>query len=193
MPHINLLPWRQELRKRRQREFGIASVAAVLITAGVVLLVHLQFDALINYQENRNTFLQAQIARLDDKIKEIKTLDDEKKRLLARMQIIQRLQASRPEIVYLFDELVAAIPDGLYFDKISQNSNRISIDGYAESNARVSSVMRGLARSPWLTEPRLMEIKADAKTERSGLRMNRFSLQITQRRPDQQNNQEGPS
>lgn len=193
MPHINLLPWRQELRKRRQREFAIASVAAVLITAGVVLLVHLQFDAHISYQENRNTFLQAQMARLDDKIKEIKTLDDEKKRLLARMQIIQRLQASRPEIVHLFDELVAAIPDGLYFDKISQRSNRISIDGYAESNARVSSVMRGLARSPWLTEPRLMEIKADAKTERSGLRMNRFSLQITQRRPDQQDNEEGPS
>ncbi|MFZ0257673.1 MAG: PilN domain-containing protein [Gammaproteobacteria bacterium] len=193
MPHINLLPWREELRKRRQKDFGIAALGAILITVGVLVLVHMQFNSVIDYQQSRNRYLEEQIAQLDEKIKEIKTLDEEKKRLLARMQIIQRLQASRPEIVHLFDELVVAIPDGLYFSKLTQESGKVGITGYAQSNARVSSIMRRLAKSPWFKDPKLLEIKADAKADKNGLRLNHFSLQITQRKPEQQNQQEKPS
>lgn len=193
MPHINLLPWREELRKRRQREFGIAAFGAVLITVGVIVLVHMQFNSLINYQQSRNRFLEEKIVQLDEKIKEIATLDEEKRRLLARMQIIQRLQASRPEIVHLFDELVIAMPGGLYFEKVQQQSNKVAITGYAQSNARVSSIMRRLAKSPWFQNPELVQIKADAKTNKDGTRVNHFSLQVTQRKPEQQDQQEGPS
>lgn len=193
MHHINLLPWREELRKRRQKDFGIAALGAVLVTAGILVLVHMQFNSVIDYQQSRNRFLEEQIAQLDEKIKEINALDDEKKRLLARMQIIQRLQASRPEIVHLFDELVIAIPDGLYFEKLTQESDKVGISGYAQSNARVSSIMRRLAKSAWFNDPKLLEIKADAKADQNGLRLNHFSLQITQRKPEQQNQQEKPS
>ncbi len=190
MPHINLLPWREELRKRRQREFGIAGLGGVLITVGVLILVHIQFNSLINYQQKRNQFLEKQIALLDEKIKQISTLDEEKRRLLARMQIIQRLQASRPEIVHLFDELVIAMPDGLYFDKVKQQNNKVAILGYAQSNARVSSIMRRLAKSSWFKDPKLLQIKADAKAEKNGVQLNHFSLQVMQRKPEQQNLQE---
>lgn len=194
MPHINLLPWREELRKRRQREFGIAALGAVLITAGVLALVHIQFNSVINYQQSRNQFLEEQIAQLDEKIQEIATLDEEKRRLLARMQIIQRLQASRPEIVRLFDELVIAMPGGVYFDKLKQQNNKVDIFGYAQSNARVSSIMRRLAKSPWFKDPKLLQIKAGAKSEQDGVRLNHFSLQVTQRRPEQENaTEERPS
>lgn len=193
MPHINLLPWREELRKRRQKEFGVAALGSVFIAAGILILVHMQFNSVISYQENRNKYLEQQIAQLDEKIKEINTLDEEKKRLLARMQIIQRLQASRPEIVHLFDELVAAIPDGLYFEKVKQESNIVNISGYAQSNARVSSIMRRLGKSPWFRDPRLLEIKADVKAGKDGFRLNHFSLQVTQHKPEQQSQEEIPS
>ena len=193
MPHINLLPWREELRKRRQREFGIAALGAVVITCGVLILVHMQFNSVINYQESRNKFLEGQIAELDKKIKEIAALDEEKRRLLARMQIIQRLRETRPEIVHLFDELVIAIPDGLYFDKVTQNNNKVTISGYAESNARVSSIMRNLAKSHWFKDPKLLQINADAKVGKNGPRLNHFSLQVTQGKPEQHNPKETPS
>lgn len=193
MPHINLLPWREELRKRRQREFGIAALGAILITVGALILVHMQFNSVINYQQSRNRFLEERIAELDKKIKEIAALDEEKRQLLARMQIIDKLQRSRPEIVHLFDELVIAMPGGLYFDKVTQQSNNVGISGYAQSNARISSIMRQLAKSPWLKDPKLLQIKADAKAGKDGLRLNHFSLQVTQRKPEQQNLQEKPS
>jgi type IV pilus assembly protein PilN len=193
MPHINLLPWREERRKRRQREFGIAALGAVFIMLGVLILVHMRFDSKINYQQSRNRLLEGQIAELDKKIKEIAALDQEKRQLLARMKIIEKLQRSRPEIVHLVDELVIAMPEGLYFDKVTQQSNKVGISGYAQSNARISSIMRQLAKSPWLENPKLLQIKADAKAAKDGVRLNHFSLQVTQRKPEQQNTQEKPS
>lgn len=192
MPHINLLPWREELRKRHRKEFAGISLAAVVIMFGIIILVHFHFKTLISYQQNRNHFLEIQIARLDEKIKEIKTLDEEKKRLLVRMEIIQQLQAGRPEIVHLFDELVLAIPDGVYFEKLVQHNQQIRLSGYAQSNARVSSLMRRLVDSPWLENANLLEIKAQTKSDSKGLRFNQFSLQLMQRDKKQANSQEMP-
>lgn len=186
MPHINLLPWREELRKRRQKEFLATVAGSVVLAIGVVFLVHLQFNSMLKYQETRNQFLQQQIAELDKKIAEIKELDAEKQRLLARMRIIQQLQASRPEIVHLFDELVVAIPDGVSFKKLGQQGRRLTLEGVAQSNARVSSLMRQLEESDWLQKPELVEIVKNQQGKGDILRMNRFKLHVGQTRPKDQ-------
>ena len=183
MPHINLLPWREELRKRRQKEFLATIAAAVVLAIGVVFLVHLQFNSMLKYQETRNQFLEQQIAELDKKIAEIKELDAEKQRLLARMRIIQQLQASRPEIVHLFDELVATLPDGVFFNKVDQQGRRLTLEGVAQSNARVSSLMRQLEDSAWLQKPELVEIVKNKQGKGEILRMNRFKLHVGQTQP----------
>ena len=192
MPHLNLLPWREELRKRRQKEFAVIAGAAVLSMLGIVFLVHLQFNSMISYQKARNQFLEHQIVQLDKKIKEIKGLEEQKQRLLARMEIIQELQASRPEVVHLFDELVKTLPDGVYFTKVTQTGRKLAIEGVAQSNARVSSLMRQLDSSPWLENPILVHIKADSKSGEGELqRLAAFSLRISQAK--QKDNKEGSS
>jgi type IV pilus assembly protein PilN len=185
MPQINLLPWREELRQRRQKEFGVIALVAVLLMAGVVGLVHMQFSAMIDFQGQRNQFLEQQIAALDKKIKDIKTLEEEKERLIARMKIIQSLQSGRPEVVHLFDELVATMPEGVFYNRIIQRDRNLSLEGVAQSNARVSSLMRGMDGSTWLTSPRLDEIKAQAE-QRPGqqeLRINAFKMSVQQAAP----------
>jgi type IV pilus assembly protein PilN len=186
MPHINLLPWREELRKRRQKEFLATIAGSVVLAIGVVFLVHLQFNSMLKYQETRNQFLQQQIAELDKKIAEIRQLDAEKQRLLARMRIIQQLQASRPEIVHLFDELVATIPDGVSFKKLGQQGRRLTLEGVAQSASRVSSLMRKLEDSGWLSKPELVEIVKNQQGKGDILRMNRFKLHVGQSRPKDQ-------
>ncbi len=193
MPHINLLPWREELRKRRQREFSILAGISVLLMLGVIAIVHVQFNGFLDHQKQRNAFLEQHIVRLNKKISEIKTLDEEKRRLLARMEIIQELQASRPEVVHLFDEMVTTLPDGTYYTRISQAANKLSLEGVAQSNARVSSLMRTLEGSDWLANPELVEITADTKNTGGGLRMSNFKLRIQQSKPDSSNNDEGES
>ena len=120
MPHINLLPWRDDLRKRREKEFIVTAVIAALMMGGVVLGVHLYYESRIAYQNQRNTFIEAEISGLDKKIKEIENLKKERDRLIARTKVIQDLQAGRPEIVHVFDELVTTLPDGVYYTKVSQ-------------------------------------------------------------------------
>ena len=183
MPHINLLPWREELRQRRNKEFGLTAAVGVVVMAAVVGVVHLHFKSRVMHQNDRNGFLEANIATLDKRIKEIQRLDDEKERLLARMQIIQRLQSSRPEVVHLFDELVTTLPEGVYFTRIEQKGRILKINGIAQSNARVSSLMRQLDGSDWLENPTLLEIKADvreASEGQGGVRLSNFQLNITQ-------------
>lgn len=185
MPHINLLPWREELRQRRNKEFGVTAAVGVVVMLAVIAIVHLHFQSRIRHQNNRNGFLEANIATLDKRIKEIQRLDDEKERLLARMQIIQRLQSSRPEVVHLFDELVTTLPEGVYYTRIQQKGRVLSIQGVAQSNARVSTLMRQLDGSQWLENPNLIEIKADtakAKGEGAddGVRLSNFKLNVTQ-------------
>ncbi|RKZ35719.1 MAG: pilus assembly protein PilN, partial [Gammaproteobacteria bacterium] len=120
MPRINLLPWREELRARKQKEFGIAAGIAALVMVAIIGAVHFQFNAMMEFQQSRNKYLEDQIAGLDKRIDEIKELEEKKKNLLARMEIIQQLQSSRPEVVHLFDELVTTLPDGVFFEKLTQ-------------------------------------------------------------------------
>ena len=180
MPRINLLPWREELRKRRQRDFGILAGLSVVAMAVVVLGVHAYFSGRIEFQQSRNEYLQQQIALLDEKIKEIEDLDQEKSRLLARMEIIQQLQASRPEIVHLFDELVERLPDGVYLTSLAQNGRSLNLEGVAQSNARVSSLMRKLDASEYMENPALVEIVARSKSQNAPIRLSQFRMRVKQ-------------
>lgn len=160
MAKINLLPWRLERRKQRQKEFytmlGATAFAALLVAFGVVKY----FDSLIENQNGRNQYLTAEIAALDVKIKEIEELDKKKAGLLARKQVIEQLQASRSQMVHLFDELVRTIPDGVRLASIKQNGNILTLEGLTQSNARVSSYMRALEGSGWMRSPDLSIIEA---------------------------------
>jgi len=179
MPHINLLPWRDELRKRREKEFFITAGAAALLMGAVVLGVHLHYAARIDYQTQRNTFLEQEIALLNKKIEEIKALRRERDRLIARTKVIQELQSGRPEVVHLFDEIVATLPEGVYYTKITQRGKSLSLQGVAQSNARVSSLMRQIDASPYLENPSLVEIKVDNNKD-SPVRLSAFSLNAQQ-------------
>jgi type IV pilus assembly protein PilN len=163
MPHINLLPWREELRRERQRQFINVAVGAAILMVGVVVLVHLQVASMISNQNSRNKFLDDQIAIVNKQIKEINTLEQQKKSLLARMKVIQELQGTRPVIVHLFDELAKTIPKQAYLLNVSRTGNSISMEGVAESNDYVSQFMRNLNDSPWLTNPRLAVIESGKK------------------------------
>ena len=179
MPQINLLPWRDELRKRREKEFIITAVIAALLMGAVVLGVHLHYESRIAYQNQRNTFIETEITALDKKIKEIENLKKERDRLIARTQVIQDLQAGRPEIVHVFDELVTTLPDGVYYTKVAQKGRGLNLHGVAQSNARVSSLMRSLDSSTWFENPSLVEITADLQKDRA-IRLSKFKLNVSQ-------------
>lgn len=177
MAKINLLPWREELRKERQRDFGILMGVFALAAGAVVGITHLYFVNKIEFQETRNTYLTDQIAQLDKKIKEIKQLEKEKERLIARMRAIEQLQRNRPLIVRFFDELVDSLPEGVSVLKVTQSGQNITINGEAQSNARVSSFMRNLETSQWLANPDLDIIQAK---DASGQRISAFTLKFKQ-------------
>lgn len=165
MARINLLPWRAERRKRRQQEFfamlGAAALAAVLIA----VLINSFYSSQIESQTARNAFLDERIAEVQKQISEIEELDRSKSRLLARKQVIEELQASRSQMVHLFDELVRTIPDGIKLTLIQQTGDQLTLEGLAQSNARVSSYMRNLEASNWMDTPDLtiIEAKGDSK------------------------------
>jgi len=155
MPRINLLPWRDADRKRKQQEFGVGAVAALVFAGVLAFVVNLQMQGAINYQTERNQYLKEEIAKLDKQIAEIQTLDQQKQRLLARMQVIEQLERSRPEVVHLFDQLVRTLPDGVYLTAVKQNDRKVQLRGIAQSSTRVSSYMRNIDASEWLTDPSL--------------------------------------
>ncbi len=191
MPHINLLPWRDELRKRREKEFIITGVIAALMMGGVVLGVHLYYESRIAYQNQRNSFIETEISTLDKKIKEIDNLKKERDSLIARTKVIQDLQAGRPEIVHVFDELVTTLPDGVYYTKVAQKGRALNLHGVAQSNARVSSLMRSLNTSTWFENPSLVEITADLHKDTS-VRLSKFNLNVSQaKKKKQDEGQEG--
>jgi type IV pilus assembly protein PilN len=155
MPRINLLPWRAEQRQRRKKEFLVAMVGTLVVAAGVVWLSKLTVQGWTNAQLGRNDILRGEIASLDKQIAEINTLEAQRERLLARMQVITQLQRSRPEIVHLFDELVDAVPEGVNFTEIVQLADRVELRGLAQSSTRVSALMRNIENSEWLKNPGL--------------------------------------
>jgi type IV pilus assembly protein PilN len=161
MPHINLLPWREAARQERQRQFAVVAVGAAVLATLVVVFIHLQFSGMIESQKGRNQFLENQIKEVDKQIAEIKTLKNDKKALLARMEVIQKLQRSRPEVVHLFEEISKATPKGVYLLNTVRNGKMINIEGVADSNDSVSAFMRQLNDSPWLNNPRLTVIESN--------------------------------
>jgi type IV pilus assembly protein PilN len=191
MAKINLLPWREEIRKQKQREFVTSAAGGALVAALIVLLAHFHIDGLIDNQNLRNEFLKTQIAVLDERIGRIKELERMKADLLARMNVIQELQRSRPESVHLMDELVRTLPDGVYLNSFTQKGRSLEVAGVAQSNARVSDYMRNIDASDWLTAPRLDLIKT---TEKNRTRVANFNLrakQKTQKPQDEEAGQNG--
>jgi type IV pilus assembly protein PilN len=162
MARINLLPWRAERRKHRQKEFltmlGLSAAAAAFLA----FLIISYYNAQISGQNDRNAYLQDQITKVDQQIKEIDALDEKKRRLLARKEVIEQLQANRSQMVHLFDSLVRTIPDGVILTSLKQEGDKLTIEGRSQSNARVSSYMRTLESSGWMTNPDLSIIEAKA-------------------------------
>jgi type IV pilus assembly protein PilN len=180
MARINLLPWRAERRKLRQKEFvsmlGLAAIVAVLVS----FLIVMYFNGQLEGQQNRNAYLREQIVIVDKQILEIEELDKKKANLLARKQVIEQLQASRSQMVHLFDELVRTIPEGVRLSSIKQSGQTLTLEGLAQSNARVSSYMRNLEESGWMSNPDLTII--ETKGNDKGL-PNVFSMKVTLKSP----------
>jgi type IV pilus assembly protein PilN len=175
MAHINLLPWREAARQQRQQEFLIIGGIALSITLVIALLVHISIEGRISDQLNLNDYLNAEIAKLDIQIKEIKDLEKTKEDLTSRMEVIQQRQKSRPEIVRLFDELVTALPEGVYLTLLQQTGRSVGVEGRAQSNARVSAFMRKIEASQTIGKPRLLLIENKDKTD-TGLSHFRLSF-----------------
>jgi len=159
MPAINLLPWREAERQKRQRDFGVALGGAVIAGIAVIMLTMLGYSTMIKAQDTLNDRLNAEIEILNAKIKEIEGLERQKERLLARMEIIDELQKSRPEIVHLFDELVRQLPEGVYLTGMKQTGSRVEIRGVAQSSTRVSALMRQIDASEWLSDPEVERVE----------------------------------
>jgi len=163
MPRINLLPWRESERKRKRQEF-ILSIGAALATAALVTLVgRWQMNSAIEHQNARNQVLGEEIAELDKQIQEILGLENQKRRLLARMEVIETLQRSRPEIVHVFDEIVRVLPEGVYLTFLKQSGTRFEIRGVAQSSTRVSAFMRNIDGSEWLADPALSIVETKGR------------------------------
>jgi type IV pilus assembly protein PilN len=160
MIRINLLPHRAEKRRAQQIQFIAFSVISVMLGVLVVGFVHVILMAQIDYQERRNGYLKKEIAILDKQIDEIKKLREQTKSLLARKNVVENLQSTRADVVHLLDQMLRILPDGVYLKSLKQTGNKISLVGYAQSNARVSTLMRSIDDSPWLEPATLIEIHA---------------------------------
>jgi len=188
MARINLLPWRAERRKSRQKEFvgmlGLAALAGVL----VAFLVYSYYGGRISGQTERNDYLRGEITKVDGQIKEIEALDEKKSKLLARKEVIEQLQSNRSQMVHLFDSLVRTIPDGVTLTAIKQEGDILTLSGRSQSNARVSTYMRNLESSGWMTKPDLNVI--EAKGANPGLPYE-FNLKVTLANPNAPKEGEG--
>jgi type IV pilus assembly protein PilN len=173
-PRINLLPHREERRKRSRNHFFAVAGGTAIVGALVVGLMHTYYAEKIDSQQSRNQFLTTEIAKLDKEIAELTKLKDEIRALLARKQIIETLQADRAQTVHLLDDLVKRMPEGVYLKSLSQKGMRINLLGYAQSNARVSTLMRNIEASPWLENPELIEVKAANVDKRRIAEFNMF-------------------
>ncbi len=178
MIRINLLPHREQKRQARQRQFVSLSIGLAILGLAVVLLVHVIFGTQIENQQSRNALLKTEIGKLDEQIKEIDKLREQTQALLARKQVVETLQSNRTEAVHLLDQMVRQLPDGIYLKSLRQSGAKVTLVGYAQSNARVSTLMRNIESSPWLTQPELVEIKSVPSPINKDLRVSEFTLNV---------------
>jgi len=178
MARINLLPWREWERKRKQREFAGMAAAGAVLAAVAVVFAHIQMESMIGGQNERNQFLEGEIKALDARIVKIKDLESTKAKLLARMNVIQELQSNRPISVHLMDELVRTLPDGVHLKALTQKGPELTMQGAAQSNARVSAYMRNIDGSEWLGNPKLNVIETKNEERR---RIAEFTLLASQK------------
>jgi type IV pilus assembly protein PilN len=180
MPRVNLLPWREADRKKRRQEF-ILSIVGALAAAGLVTLVgRWMLVGAIADQEERNAALKTQIEALEKQIEEINGLEKQKQALIARMEIIETLQRSRPEIVHLFDEIVRVLPEGVYLTYLKQSGTKIEMRGIAQSSTRVSTFMRNIDSSEWLADPSLQVVETKGRDAGLGAQFTLFAAQRKQ-------------
>ena len=159
MPRINLLPWREAERKKRQRDFGVALAGGIVAAVVAVLGTIFVYNSMISNQEARNERLTDEIAQLEKSIEEIDGLERQKERMLARMEIIEQLQKSRPEIVHLFDEMARQLPEGVYLTGMRQQGRNVEVQGVAQSSTRVSALMRQVDASEWMSDPQVERVE----------------------------------
>lgn len=198
MANINLLPWRADRRKQREREFYMMLLGTAVAAAAILLVAILWMGQLIDNQNSRNAYLQGEIKNLDKQIEEIKELDKQRSALLTRKEIIEQLQSNRSQMVHLFDEMVKTIPDGARVATMKQVGDILTLEGVAESNSRVASYMRNINVSPWMGRSDLKKIenKANAKDAEKKLPY-AFSLDVKLNKPkpehgdDEDTGQEG--
>jgi len=193
MAKINLLPWRQELKKQRQQEFIVINAAVALSAAAIIMFFHIILSGQLSDQEERKAYIQSEIATLDGQIKQIDELQLRKDELLARMKVIQDLQGRRPVIVRVFDELARTVPNKVYLVSITRKDDLFMIEGYAESNTQVSSFLRNINASAWFKNPVLSTVvAADDKSKKSDKntkptvdkKNNRFALTVALEAPE---------
>jgi type IV pilus assembly protein PilN len=182
MIRINLLPHREEKRKRREQQFTVLAGLAGLVALGVAGGVYLFLDSQETQQQRNVAYMKAEIEKLDKQIEEIRKIRDETASLLAKKQVVESLQSNRSEPVQLLDQLLRQLPEGVYLKAIKQVGPKVNITGYAQSNARVSTLMRNLGASPYLENPELVEIKAVPAPDKSGNRVNEFNMNISIKR-----------
>jgi type IV pilus assembly protein PilN len=178
MPRINLLPWRDEQRRERKLRFMVALGGATVASGLLAFIGYLMLGSMITSQQARNDRLRVEIKRLDKEIEEINSLEASKQRFIARMEIIERLQRSRPEIVHVFDEIVHTLPEGTYLTSVKQTDKHVRFDGVAQSSTRVSAFMRNIDSSEWLKNPEL-EVVETKKGEALGSNFTLFADQVT--------------
>jgi len=182
MARINLLPWREERNEERKKQFVVVLFGTLVIAGGLVFLGNQFVSGLLDNQSARNSYLRKEITSLDERIKQVQEIREMRTQLLGRMQVIQDLQSNRQVMPRLFDQLVRTLPDGVYYSSLAMQGQRISIDGFAEFNNRVSALMRNLESSPWLAGATLSGVKAIENAHLDG-QANQFQLTVRQSRP----------
>ncbi|HEX9392816.1 MAG TPA: PilN domain-containing protein [Usitatibacteraceae bacterium] len=180
MIRINLLPHREEKRKARQKQFATLAAFAGMVALTIAGLLWFFFDSQVENQKGRNNYLNTEIAKLDKEIEEIRKIREETASLLAKKQVVEGLQSNRSDPVYLLDQLLRQLPEGLYLKSIKQTGVKVNVTGYAQSNARVAAFMRNIEASPYLENPNLIEIKAVMVNSQ---RANEFSMDFALKRP----------
>jgi len=177
--NINLLPWREELRQKKQQKVRNGIILGLAMAFGVAFLIVQYWSNKIDVQNDRNNYLISEINKLKKTIKEIETLKDKRNDIVDRVQVIQELQSNRAQVVHLFDDLVRKMPEGVVLDSMSKRGSKIQLSGFAQANARVSALMRSLDSSDWFKSPKLQIVKSQKS---DGLELSKFNLEILEER-----------